>query len=98
MRKLWKKKEKDDAKSFGGREQPRSGAGWKNKQDVKTDMFLIENKTTIKKSFSVKHKYWKEIKTNAVLEGRMPLLSIRFLEDDTDLVVLDKDDLIELIG
>lgn len=98
-KKIWQKKEKDDAKSFGGSVQIASGALWSNKLDIKTDNYLIEAKTTEKLSYSVKRQLWEKINKSALLEGRTPLLSIRFSsknKKDLDLVVLSKDDFIVL--
>jgi hypothetical protein len=95
--KQWSKKEKKDATLFGGRRTPRSGGLWFAKGDVKSDVFLIENKTTKHKSFSITDKIWEKIEKEALLNKRIPMLSIEFGDAVKELIVLDKNDFITII-
>lgn len=96
--KTWQKKERTDAKSFGGRPTPRSGGLWFAPGDVKTEDFLIDSKTTDKKSFSITGKIWRKIYKEALLSGKMPCLSIKLNQEllqnkePIEVVVLSKDD------
>lgn len=56
---------------------------------------LIEHKYTAKKSFTLKEEVWKKIETEAILEGRMPVLGIHL--GDKNLIVLLEDDFEEII-
>ncbi len=96
----WAKKEQRDAGTFNGRRVPGSGNKWNKPGDVKTSLFLIEDKTTEKKSFAVTQKLWDSIRRKALLSphktARIPLLSIELLQTGTELIVLDKNDFLQL--
>ncbi len=96
--KKWQEKEKGDAKSFGGKRTPRSGGLWFAPGDVKTQDFLVDSKTTDKKSFTIPANMWRKIRKEALLNNRMPCLSIKYLNEKltngepVEVVVLSKDD------
>lgn len=92
----WKKQEKKDAKDFDGKRTLRSGGIWFMPGDVKTEEYLIENKTTDNKSYSLKALVWKKIHKEAIKEGRKPLMLIQI--QDVELVVLDRNDFLEMIN
>lgn len=96
-KKNWQKKEFSDAKEFGGKQTPCSGGLWFAKGDVKTEQFLIDSKTSTKGSFSIPEKMWKKIAREALLSRRIPMLSVKYGVDNTEVVVLDKYDFINLI-
>ena len=91
--KKWQKHERDTAKEFKGKRQRGSGNRWYNPLDIKTSEFLIENNSTTRKSFSITQKLWDKIYQTALRENRIGLLNIRFLNSNTDLIVMDKNDL-----
>ena len=84
----WQKKEKSDAKLFGGRRQKRSGGLWFQPGDVKLKEFLIDDKQTDHKSFSVTKTIWEKIAHEALMSKREPCLSLQI--QDVEVVVLDK--------
>jgi hypothetical protein len=55
---------------------------------------LIEHKFTGKKSFSVKAEVLKKITTEAILDGRMPVLGVHL--DGENYVILLEDDFLEM--
>ena len=87
----WQQKENKDSSLFKGRVKPRSGGLWFAPGDVDMGQFLIDCKTTNKKSFSVTTKIWKKIYGEALRCRKLPCLSIQ-LVDGTEIVVLDKND------
>ena len=95
--KKWIKKELQTAKLFEGKRTRGSGNQWSAKGDVKTDIFLIENKTTDKHSFSITAKLWGKIWEEAIRSQRIPLLSIRLNKDGQNLIVIDERDFLESI-
>jgi len=96
-KKRWQIKENKDAEQFGGRVTPRSGGMWSFPGDVKTDDFLIDSKTTEKKSFSITANIWRKLYTQALKSQRLPLLSVRLEKDDIEVVILDKNDFITIL-
>lgn len=96
-RKKWLGKEQKDAKLFGAKPTPRSGGLWFAKGDSKSEYFLIENKTSDKENFTIQGKVWEKIANEAILNSRTAMLSILFGDKKTELVVIDKNDFMELI-
>lgn len=72
----WEKDEKDTAARFKGRRQPGSGNTPFAKGDVKTEKYLISNKSTDKNQFPLKRSDWAEIEGQALREGREPLMMV----------------------
>ena len=97
MKKKWQKKEIADSKLFGSRRMPRSGGLWFAKGDSRSETYLIENKTTKHQSYSISTSLWEKLEGEALLSQRIPLLSIQFGDEDTELVIIDKDDFINLL-
>lgn len=90
--------EKRAAQVFRGRLQPASGAinQFNLKADVKSDRFLVDDKTTIHASYSVTTKLWKKLHREAWMNRRRPAMRIEFA-DGTVLYVIDEMTLQELI-
>jgi hypothetical protein len=83
------------AKTHGGQRSIMSGAGWLRKNDVWTERFLIENKTTGNKaSITLKFKDLLELWRNAVRADRIPVL--QFDLNNRRYVVLTEDDFLGL--
>lgn len=93
----WRKKEKKDSKIFQSKLTPRSGGLWFAKGDSRSDKFLIENKTSDKENFTIQGLVWSKIAKEALLNSRIPLMSLEFGKDKKELIVLDLNDFIELI-
>lgn len=89
-----KKHEKRLEKSFGGQRTAASGAFWSRKGDVRTSDLLIEHKWTGKKSFTLNSGVLKKIVTEAILDGRTPVLGFHL--DGENYVILSEEDFIEL--
>jgi hypothetical protein len=88
------KHEKRLAKDLGGQRSAGSGSFWSRKGDVRTDDLLIEHKWTGKKSFSIKSDVLEKITTEAILDGRTPVLGFHL--NGNDYVILGEEDFLEL--
>jgi len=86
--------EKRLAKVLGGSRTAASGAFWSRKGDVRTTDLLIEHKWTGKKSFSLSAQVLEKIMTEALLDGRIPVLGIHL--NGHNYVVLDEEDFLDL--
>lgn len=86
--------EKRLAKKTGGQVSAGSGAFWSRKGDVRTDDLLIEHKYTSKSSFTLTAKVLEKIVTEAIMDGRMPVLGIHL--NGRDYVVLEEADFFTL--
>jgi hypothetical protein len=89
------KHEKRLAKLVGGSRNAGSGAFWSRKGDVRSKQLLIEHKWTGKKSFSMKSDVLEKIVTEAILDGRTPVLG--FSLNNENYVVLTENDFLELV-
>ena len=78
MKRLGSDFEKFIAKKYHGKLKPNSGAFVGHKGDVEFGEYLVECKTTSKKSFSVKKEILDKIYTEALMADRKPIVFIRF--------------------
>lgn len=88
--------EKRLADLLDGSRPAASGAFWSRKGDVRTDEFLIEHKYTSKNSISVTRAVLDKIRSEAILDGRMPVLALHIA--GRDYVVLQEDDWLAGLG
>lgn len=95
MKKKWKLKEESDAKDFKGRTTVGSGNKWYDPGDSTNEVWLVENKQTDYKSFSVSKKLWEVVAHKALFRFRYPMLSLQI--QDLHLVIIDKKDFLKLI-
>ena len=89
-----RKHEKRLAKAIGGSVNAASGAFWSRKGDVRNKELLIEHKWTGKKQVTIKSEVLKKITTEAILDGRTPVLGIHL--DGQNYVILGEEDFFEL--
>ena len=82
------------AKAVGGSRTAASGAFWSRKGDVRSTDLLIEHKWTGKKSFTLTAQVLEKIMTEALLDGRIPVLGIHL--NGNDYVVLNEEDFLDL--
>lgn len=74
--------EKDLSKKLGGRLRPASGAMDGAKGDIVLPDFLMEAKSTINDSLSIKHVWLSKIASEASMDNKQPALSVRFTHGD----------------
>lgn len=72
--------EKKLAKSLGARMRPASGAMAGAKGDMTMGRILIEAKSTVNESFSLKYAVLGKISQEALSEGKAPALAITFTD------------------
>lgn len=90
-----RKQEDALASTYRGSRNAMSGAGWVRKADVRSEDLLIEAKTTLKKSYSLKASELRELRKQAVLDSRIGLFVVEI--DGSTYVVLDERDWLGLI-
>ncbi len=69
------------AKRSGMRLTPASGAG-SSKGDAQDDQWLVENKSTVKRSLGLRHEWLGKITREAAAKALTPALSIQFTTED----------------
>lgn len=70
------------ASDIRGRTQPGSGCLDGAKGDIVVREFLIESKSTVAQSLSVKLEWLKKIEGEALIKGKVPVLAIQFVNPD----------------
>lgn len=88
--------EKRAAKDYGGKVTPGSGNQWMHKADVHTNDYIVECKSTVKKSYSIKEADFTKLYYQAIIENKIPLFEIEFSETGRTLVLMDKNDFIPM--
>lgn len=81
------------AKAVGGQRTAASGAFWSRKGDVRSKDLLIEHKWTGKASVTIKAAVLEKIVTEAILDGRIPVLGFHL--NGEDYVMQLEDDFLE---
>lgn len=90
-----KQQEQRTADAYKGSRNAGSGSGWVRKNDVRSEMFLIENKfTDNQKSYSVKSSDLINLNREAIKESRIPVL--QFDLAGRRYVILTEDDFLLL--
>lgn len=82
------------ARAVGGSRVAASGAFWSRKGDVRASDLLIEHKWTGKQSFTLKASVLEKIVTEAILDGRTPVLGVSL--NSKNYVLLDEEDFLDL--
>lgn len=93
---LSRQQEKRFAKAIGGQVNKGSGSGWVHKNDARSERFLVENKRTSNKQITIKAQTLEELRKQAILDGRAPVLHVEI--GTRRCVILLEDDYLELIG
>lgn len=81
-------------KAISGKRTAASGAFWSRKGDVRSDDLLVEHKYTAAKSISLTHTVLDKIRTEAIMDGRMPVLAFHLC--GRDYVVISEDDFLSM--
>lgn len=80
--KAGRKSEQRLTRQLGGRARPASGAMEGAKGDIDLGTVLLEAKSTTGHSISVKHSWLAKIGKEARSEGKLPALSLSFINED----------------
>ena len=97
------KAEKKTAKRMGGTVVPGSGCGEYRKGDITHEDYLIENKSTLNRSLSLKLDWLLKIRQEAFEKIKIPALSIQFCDRSGNparggnWVMIPEDEFIDLI-
>lgn len=89
-----KNQESKVAKELSGKVTPASGALWGAKADVRSDIFLVECKTTISDRYRLTFNVWNKIYLEAIKDGlRIPVMCIDLLNGKKRYAVMCTKDL-----
>lgn len=91
-KKTWEKSEDRAASMVGGRKTKASGACQHDKGDAKSKNYLLECKSTDKKSIALKTEWLRKISGEATAKNKIPLMFLTFedLGPERDWVMMPK--------
>jgi hypothetical protein len=95
--KQWREREKQVMHRLGAKANPLSGASWLYKEDGRTGKALFQLKSTEKLSYTIKTDTLLELYKNALIEGKIPIFVVDFVNGDM-LLCIRPGDLAKLVG
>lgn len=94
--KFYSKNEKEIMNRYGLKATPMSGAGWIAKEDGYNDYVLAQLKSTDANSYKLLLDDIDKLEYHAIVENKIPLFIIEFLQRDEVYFVLKPNDLVKL--
>lgn len=94
--KFYSKNEKEIMSRYGLKATPMSGAGWIAKEDGYNDYVLAQLKSTDANSYKLLLDDIDKLEYHAIVENKIPLFIIEFLQRDEVYFVLKPNDLVKL--
>jgi hypothetical protein len=84
------------AQLLGGTRPAASGAFWTRKGDVRAEKYLLEHKYTSKNSISISRTVLDKIRTEAIMDQRVPLLALHI--NGRNYMLMEEDDWLAEVG
>ena len=97
IKRISKKLEESGAKDIGGKTHAGSGNTWSNKSDFSNQDYLIEDKFTEKKYFSISLPVLQKVEAQAKRIGKIPILRFVFEPVGSKYAVLRECDCINML-
>ena len=94
--KFYSKNEKEIMERYGLKATPGSGSGWLAKEDGQNDHVIAQLKSTDANSYKLSLDDIDKLEYHAMVENKIPLFIIEFLQRDEIFFVLKPQDLIKL--
>ncbi len=94
--KFYSKNEKKVMEEYGLKATPQSGAGWLIKEDGQNENIIAQLKSTDAQSYRISLDDIDKLEYHALVENKIPLFIIEFLERDERYFVLRPKDLVAL--
>ena len=91
--KFYRKNEEEVMKSLGLKPTKNSGSGWIEKEDGQNDYVICQLKSTDAQSIKVNQKDIRTLEKNAMIEHKIPMFAIQFLNTGEVWLMLKPDDL-----
>ena len=91
--KFYRKNEVEVMKSLGLKPTKNSGSGWIEKEDGQNDYVICQLKSTDAQSIKVNQKDIRTLEKNAMIEHKIPMFAIQFLNTGEVWLMLKPDDL-----
>ena len=91
--KFYRKNEEEVMKSLGLKPTKNSGSGWIEKEDGQNDYVICQLKSTDAQSIKVNQKDMRTLEKKAMIEHKIPMFAIQFLNTGEVWLMLKPDDL-----
>lgn len=91
--KFYRKNEEEVMKSLGLKPTKNSGSGWIEKEDGQNEYVICQLKSTDAQSIKVNQKDIRTLEKNAMIEHKIPMFAIQFLNTGEVWLMLKPDDL-----
>lgn len=91
--KFYRKNEQEVMESLGLKPTKNSGSGWIEKEDGQNDYVICQLKSTDAQSIKVNQKDIRTLENNALVEHKIPMFAIQFLNTGEVWLMLKPDDL-----
>ena len=91
--KFYRKNEQEVMESLGLKPTKNSGSGWIEKEDGQNDYVICQLKSTDAQSIKVNQKDIRTLEKNAMIEHKIPMFAIQFLNTGEVWLMLKPDDL-----
>lgn len=91
--KFYRKNEEEVMKSLGLKPTKNSGSGWIEKEDGQNDYVICQLKSTDAQSIKVNQKDIRTLEKNAMIEHKIPIFAIQFLNTGEVWLMIKPDDL-----
>lgn len=95
--KFYRKNEAEVMKRLGFKPTKNSGAGWIEKCDGQSELFICELKSTDKESYTLKQKTLQELEYHACVAHKTPIFALQFLNRDEVWVAITEEEFKEFI-
>lgn len=91
--KFYRKNEKEVMESLGLKPTKNSGSGWIEKEDGQNDYVICQLKSTDAQSIKVNQKDIRTLEKNAMIEHKIPMFAVQFLNTGEVWLMLKPEDL-----
>lgn len=91
--KFYRKNEEEVIRSLGLKPTKNSGSGWIEKEDGQNDYVICQLKSTDAQSIKVNQKDIRTLEKNAMIEHKIPMFAIQFLNTGEVWLMIKPDDL-----
>lgn len=95
--KFYRNNEKEVMRSLGLEPTPNSGSGWIVKEDGQTDDLICQLKSTDANSIKINKNDLDTLEYNSLVEHKLPIFAIQFLQSNEVYLVLRPEDLKDVV-
>lgn len=95
--KFYRKNEQEVMRSLGLEPTPNSGSGWIVKEDGQTDDLICQLKSTDANSIKINKNDLDTLEYNSLVEHKLPVFAIQFLQSNEVYLVLRPEDLKDIV-